>query len=198
MLTTAVFLFLGVVSGAVSGLFGLGGGIVVVPMLVYLFGVGSTIQALVISSIVVVFASLGALASYEWSYLESRLKKMTTLLLPAFLAAFFGGAAHHMIARTTVSLALTALLHSLLLLAICVFTEGRDPESTGSYRNGTSPIAGAIIGFVSGLAAVGGGTYTITYAVKVAQQTWRDARMAAQAMGLIVGLGGTAGFLASY
>ena len=36
MLLTAVFLFLGVVSGAVSGLFGLGGGIVVVAYIVAL------------------------------------------------------------------------------------------------------------------------------------------------------------------
>lgn len=59
-------------------------------------------------------------------------------------------------------------------------------------------VAGFIIGALSGLAGVGGGTYTVVYSVRVTKQKWRDGVIAAQGMGLVIGAGASLGFFLSH
>lgn len=88
-MTTFIFLAIGLGAGVLSGLFGVGGGVLIVPALVFFLkytshsAVGTSLGALLLP-----VGALGALAYYRSGNLE--LKASLLIAIGLFLGAFFG------------------------------------------------------------------------------------------------------------
>ncbi len=192
----AACLLLGGVAGTLAGLLGVGGGLIIVPMLAALFrlvGFDSAhiMQLAVGTSLAsIVFTALSsALAhhrhgSVEWPLvLQLSMGILVGAWLGGWLAVWLGG----------LLLALLFGLFELLVAAQMAF--GRAPAAhraaPGAVRNA---VAGAVIGAISALLGIGGGTLTVPWLV------WhnigvRRAVASAAACGLPIALVGAMGFV---
>ncbi|MBI1821178.1 MAG: sulfite exporter TauE/SafE family protein [Nitrospirae bacterium] len=86
MLNVTLFLFLGLVSGFLSGLIGLGGGVIIVPSLIVLFGMSQhQAQGTTLALMVPPIGLLAAWTYYQQGYVD--------LKIAAFICTgfFFGG-----------------------------------------------------------------------------------------------------------
>ena len=86
---TVVYILIGAAAGVLSGLFGIGGGVVIVPALLYLAGM--TPLAATGTSLGALLLPVGALGAWEY-YRNGNLDIRASLFiaLGLFLGAFFG------------------------------------------------------------------------------------------------------------
>ncbi len=105
---------IGTLAGVFSGLFGVGGGTIVVPLLIFWFGYGERLATGTSLAAIVVIGLLGALAQ---GVFYGNVHVVTGLLLaiPAVLGVVLGTAIQQRIPQRTVS-----YLFALLLVAIAV------------------------------------------------------------------------------
>ncbi|MGY4827810.1 sulfite exporter TauE/SafE family protein [Sphaerotilaceae bacterium SBD11-9] len=195
---TLVLLVTGALSGFIAGLVGLAGGIVVVPALTWLYGSAALHDAIVISWFAVLFNSVGAAAKqYRIRTPEerteiisnSRFYVLGAVIVTPIVALTLSGAKH------LVTPALVAVLQ-LCLAAVMLWPVA---ESTGERASNKlmDLCFGALIGGVSTLIGVGGGTYTIAYFVYAAKRKFQDAIATANMTGLIIGALSVVGYLIS-
>jgi uncharacterized protein len=148
--------FVGLVSGAVGGLIGLGGGIIMVPLLTGLMNLdrirahGTSLAALVFTG----FSGAAAYACYEqidWT-------AAVALAFPAVLTAAAGARLADALPAWKLKRAFGGFLFlcSLLLLLKPFMPSGWGPLS-GYALIGAMTATGAVTGFLSGLLGVGGG-----------------------------------------
>ena len=107
---TIRFAAIGILAGAFSGLFGVGGGIVMVPLLIMLGFGERRATAPSLCAIVIIAAAAAAL---HGAYGNVRLGDAALLIVPAVAGAGLGVAIQQRIPERTVS-----LLFALLLLAV--------------------------------------------------------------------------------
>jgi len=192
----AVFALLGSFAGVIAGLFGIGGGLIVVPILAALFAsqgfatqhlmqlaVGTSLATLVFTSLSSMWAHHRR-AAVNWSVMR-QLSSGIVLgsWLGAVLAVWLGGL-------------LLVGLFGIFELAVAVqMAFGRPPAphraTPGRLRN---LVVGVPIGAVSALLGIGGGTLTVPYLI------WHriDVRQAvgtSAACGLPIALVGALGFV---
>lgn len=105
---------IGTAAGAFSGLFGVGGGTVIVPLLILWFGFDERLATGTSLAAIVLIGFLGALAQ-GGLYGNVHLATGLWLSVPAVLGVVLGTAAQQRISERTVS-----LLFSLLLVAIAI------------------------------------------------------------------------------
>lgn len=195
---TLVLLVTGALSGFIAGLVGLAGGIVVVPALTWLYGNAALHDAIVISWFAVLFNSIGAAAKqYRIRTPEERTEIITSsryyvlgaVVITPIVALTLSGARH------LVTPSLVAILQ-LCLAAVMLWPVA---ESTGERASNKllDLCFGGLIGGVSTLIGVGGGTYTIAYFVYAAKRKFQDAIATANMTGLIIGALSVAGYLVS-
>lgn len=100
---------IGTLAGAFSGLFGVGGGTVIVPLLIFWFGYGERLATGTSLAAIVLIGLLGALAQ---GGLYGNVHVVTGLLLtiPAIVGVVAGTAIQQRIPQRTVSLLFAALL----------------------------------------------------------------------------------------
>jgi uncharacterized membrane protein YfcA len=100
---------IGTLAGAFSGLFGVGGGTVIVPLLIFWFGFGERLATGTSLAAIVLIGLLGALAQ---GGLYGNVHVVTGLLLtiPAILGVLAGTAIQQRIPQRAVSLLFAALL----------------------------------------------------------------------------------------
>ncbi|MFQ5644871.1 MAG: sulfite exporter TauE/SafE family protein [Thiogranum sp.] len=191
------YLLLGVIAGVLAGLLGVGGGLIIVPVLAALFALqGFTAEHLMqlavgTSLATILFTSLSSMlahhrrAAVEWP-------SMLQLSLGILPGGWLGG----VLALWIGSLALAGLFGLFELLVAAQMGFGRPPaahrKSPGRTRNA---IVGVAIGALSALLGIGGGTLTVPWLV------WHgiDVRKAvgtSAACGLPIALSGTLGFIA--
>jgi uncharacterized membrane protein YfcA len=105
---------IGTAAGAFSGLFGVGGGTVIVPLLILLFGFGERLATGTSLAAIVLIGALGALAQ---GGLYGNVHVATGLLLaiPAILGVLLGTALQQRIPQRAVSLLFAALLVAIAL-----------------------------------------------------------------------------------
>jgi hypothetical protein len=88
-IVTLGFLFLGLSAGAVSGLIGIGGGVLITPALVYLFGFSQySAQGTTLALLVPPIGLLGALTYYRQGYVD--LKVAALVCAGFFVGGLFG------------------------------------------------------------------------------------------------------------
>src|SRR3954451_25033323 len=100
---------IGTLAGLFSGLFGVGGGTVIVPLLIFWFGFGERLATGTSLAAIVLIGALGALAQggiYGNVHLDTGL----WLSIPAVLGVLVGTAAQQRISERAVSLLFAALL----------------------------------------------------------------------------------------
>ncbi|HUC08245.1 MAG TPA: sulfite exporter TauE/SafE family protein [Solirubrobacterales bacterium] len=100
---------IGTLAGAFSGLFGVGGGTVIVPLLIFWFGFGERLATGTSLAAIVLIGLLGALAQ---GGLYGNVHVVTGLLLtiPAVVGVIAGTAIQQRISQRAVSLLFAALL----------------------------------------------------------------------------------------
>jgi uncharacterized membrane protein YfcA len=105
---------IGTAAGAFSGLFGVGGGTVIVPLLIFWFGFGERLATGTSLAAIVIVGALGALAQ---GGIYGNVHVVTGLLLaiPAVLGVVLGTAIQQRIPQRAVS-----YLFALLLVAVAI------------------------------------------------------------------------------
>ncbi len=192
-------LMLGLLAGLLAGALGLGGGVVIVPALLYLLplqGISldqAAPMAVATSLATIAFTSMSAIHTHHrlgglrWP-LVVRLSlgivvgalggaQLASIMPGAWLAGLFGFFA--------------------MVIAVQMLVSGqRRPASVPERLPGTALLvaAGAVIGTLSSLFGIGGGSLTVPFL------SWRGVRMqqavaVAAACGLVIAVGGCLGFL---
>jgi uncharacterized protein len=149
------FLFIGIVGGTVSGLMGIGGGTVIIPLLIYLTGVDIKV-ATAISMVYIVFASIsGTIFNYFQKTIIFRYS--IYLGLSSMLFSFLGGYLTKFIPGLTVKIMYLAALTAsfiLIFLRFKIKEHNNIPSKRDLYK--MIPV-GAAAGFVAGILGIGGG-----------------------------------------
>ncbi|HVC08130.1 MAG TPA: sulfite exporter TauE/SafE family protein [Solirubrobacterales bacterium] len=105
---------IGTAAGVFSGLFGVGGGTIIVPLLIFWFGYGERLATGTSLAAIVLIGALGALAQ-GGIYGNVHLLTGLALALPAVLGVLIGTAIQQRIPQRTVSLLFAALLIALAI-----------------------------------------------------------------------------------
>ncbi len=195
---TVVLLVAGALSGLIAGLVGLAGGIVVIPTLTWLYGNEVLHDAIVISWFVVLFNSIGAAAKqYRIRTMEERSAIFAGARSFVFGVALFTplvavmlGSAQHLVTTGVVAV-LQLCLAAVMLWPIA------ESEGVKTRNKAMDFTFGGLIGVVSTLIGVGGGTYTIAYFVYATKSKFQDAIATANMTGLLIGALSVTGYLVS-
>ncbi|WP_294511112.1 sulfite exporter TauE/SafE family protein [uncultured Bilophila sp.] len=165
LLSIAVYCSLGALAGILAGLLGVGGGIVIVPMLVFAFNwlhfpqetlmllaLGTSMTSIMFTS----FSSTMAhnrLRNVEW--------KVLVRLLPGLIIGTSGGSflASHIPARF-----LQIFFVVFLFFVVSQMVSGKKPKPSRHLPGAVGMTgAGGVIGLVSSLVGIGGGTLSVPF-----------------------------------
>jgi len=189
-----LFLFsmlLGSIAGFLAGLFGLGGGVVIVPALVWLFSANQfpaeliMIMAIATSLATIILTSISSIISHHklGAILWDRVFRLTPgILIGAGIGAFL---ANYIEADILRWLFISYLLYVGLRMAFPIKT-----KTTKKYNSWLDYIAGNGIGLLSSLLGIGGGTLTVPYLVN-RQVPMNNAVAISSACGFPLALSGT-------
>lgn len=189
-----ILALLGFFGGALSGLAGVGGGIVFVPALIYVAG-WNIADAVAASLVIIVFSSLSGTLRNLRS--ENRVDWKTAALLSTTVApsALIGVAINRISPEVVVE-----VVFATLLLALAYPTaRGRGDLEGGRQRLHPAVvlIAGVGIGTLSGLVGVGGGVLMVPLMVLGLGLRPKVAIATSLAVVLFVGVVGAAGYFAT-
>ncbi len=192
----AAYLSTGAVAGFFAGLLGVGGGVVVVPVLTMIFaGQGFPANevlhlALGTSMATILFTSLSSLRAHHAH--QAVLWPVMRRLTPGILVGTLLGA---QLAAWISSRSLSIFFVAFMLMVAFQMVANLRPKPTRSLpgRAGLGAVGG-LIGAVASLAAMGGGALTVPYLI------WCNVRPhqaigTSAAVGLPIALGGTVGYV---
>jgi uncharacterized membrane protein YfcA len=165
MIEALVFVVIGIVGGALSGLLGIGGGVVLIPLLIY-FGDISIQVAASVSIVVIIFASSsGALSHYRTKNVHFSIGIWMGV---ASICGALGGS----IVSKAFSEDLFYVLYVALVavaLVMLLFPRSQHRTMTGEYRfrRVHTVSVGLLQGFVMGILGIGGGFLVIPLMIRV-------------------------------
>lgn len=161
----AVYLAAGAVAGTIAGLFGVGGGIVVVPVLALTFGllgfspavlmqlaVGTSLATIVVTSLSAI-RSHQRLANIRWP--------LVLALTPGLIVGVWLGA--NLLARLSGPALQLGFGLFAITAAVLMLTDIRSNPDRLVPGRAVLVLAGSVIGMVSALFGIGGGTMTVPY-----------------------------------
>ena len=196
LISLVVYCLLGAVAGVLAGLLGVGGGIVIVPMLVFAFGWQNFPPDVLM--LMALGTSMGSImfTSVSSSLAHSRNKGVrwdaVRLIPPGLLSGTFCGSflASHVPARF-----LQLFFVAFLFFVVTQMLSGKKPKPSRHLPGfaGMSA-AGGIIGVGSSLVGIGGGTLSVPFLL------WNNLDMrkaigTSAAIGFPIALAGTLGFI---
>ena len=190
-----VLIAVGVVAGYVAGLFGIGGGVMLVPAFVTVFPFVGTSHAVLMHSAVGTCLALivpGAIMSSRKQYQQGNLElPLLRSWLPAVSVGIVLGA---LLMRVFPTLALK-LLFVIFLLCATLYALMKKEAEEGSY--GLPPprirkAAGVFIGALSVMLGIGGGTFSVPF-YRYFQYPLKRAIALSSATGAVIGAGGAIG-----
>ncbi|MDH5693438.1 MAG: sulfite exporter TauE/SafE family protein [Gammaproteobacteria bacterium] len=196
MLEAAViFLGIGVLSGVMAGLLGIGGGLIIVPLLGYFFKYIHIDTSVIMH--LAVGTSLAAVAITAVSSTRAHHKKGTVKweiwkrLIPGLIA---GSVVGSLIAEKLDTSTLTNFFAGFELLVALYLAVGKTPQADPTEPN-TLVILGAtfLIGVICAFAGVGGGIMIVPFLVWQGL-TMKEAVSTSAAAGLPIALTGSIGF----
>ncbi len=196
LFTLSLYLFFGAIAGILAGLLGLGGGIVIVPMLNYAFALEGIskdhiqIMAVATSMACILFTSISSV--YEHNKRGSVDWAVWRIITPGILIGTFCGT------WVAVLLSQAALRGFFVVyLFFCAFQMLR-PLNVTSGRHlppkGVIVGAGGVIGVISSLVGIGGGTMSVPV-LSYCSLDFRTCIGTSAAIGFPIALAGAAGYI---
>ena len=196
LISLVVYCLLGAIAGVLAGLLGVGGGIVIVPMLVFAFGWQNfppdvlMLMALGTSMGSIMFTSISSSLAHsrnkgvQWDAVRN--------ITPGILIGTFCGSflASHVPARF-----LQLFFVAFLFFVITQMLSGKKPKPSRHLPGlGGMSVAGGIIGVVSSLVGTGGGTLSVPFLL------WNNLDMrkaigTSAAIGFPIAVAGTLGYI---
>ncbi|WP_265947068.1 sulfite exporter TauE/SafE family protein [Dechloromonas sp. A34] len=190
------YLLTGAAAGFFAGLLGVGGGVVVVPILTVLFaGQGFPARevlhlALGTSMATILFTSLSSLRAHHAH--QAVLWPVVRDLTPGILLGTLLGT--QLAGRISSQALAIFFVGFMLLVAIQMIANLRPAPSRSLPGRGGLGLTGIVIGGVASLAAMGGGALTVPYLIWCNVRPHRAIGTSA-AVGLPIALGGTVGYI---
>ena len=189
------YLALGAAAGTMAGLFGVGGGLIIVPALVFAFGLQGvapevTMHLAVGTSLATIVVT-GASSSWAHHQKGSIHREWFLALLPGLLLGAIGG----VFVAGALSGGVLGTLFGLFVIAVAVrmvLDRGPVPGTVAPGRAGMA-LAGGVIGGVSALFGIGGGTLCVPWLTRCGAQMTRAVGTSA-ACGIPIALFGAATF----
>lgn len=165
MIEVTLYLVTGAFAGFAAGLFGVGGGLIIVPVLYYIFSTQGYDQqhlmhmAVATSLAVIVFTSISSTLAHHKK--QAVLWPVVILLVPGIIiGAWFGG----VFASTLETGALTSIFAIFELLVAANLLLQKQPEQHQVKINKiVATTGGTVIGFISTIVGVAGGTMTVPF-----------------------------------
>lgn len=197
-MTYLIYLLLGVFAGTLSGLFGIGGGLVIVPTLLFCFrflgfspdlaihmAIGTSLSIIVITSSNSVF-SHHKRGGIDW-------KIVRKILIPLIIGTYSGGLIS---SKLSASLLETIFSVYVVLVSLKMFLDVKIDKVEKETSIIMYSIVGAIIGFKSAILGIGGGTISIPFL------SWRGFSMkkavgVSAALGLPISIVGSISYIVS-
>lgn len=190
------YFLLGSFAGLVAGLLGVGGGLIIVPVLVWLFSqqgmnneiivhlaVGTSLSTIIITSISSLYAHHRH-GAVQWP--------IFSVITPGIIIGALIGA---WIARYMPTKVLSSFFGVFeIIVAIQMGFEIKPHAARTLPGKGVMSLAGSVIGCVSAIVGIGGGTMTVPYLVWC-NVHMRQAVATSAAVGLPIAIAGTAGFI---
>ena len=189
---------IGAVAGVMAGLFGIGGGVILVPALIFLFqahGVSPEIvtQLAVGTSLATILFTGSASAwthhrngNVDWTAVRGM---SLWIVIGTQLGAVLAGTLHGITLKRLFGL-FELVIAARMLIASEPHPDGKQHSTIGTYTLG-----GLAIGVISSLFGIGGGTLTVPLLVHLLNRPIKIAIGTASAQGVIIALFGTAGFI---
>ena len=193
----AILLATGAVAGVISGLLGVGGGIVIVPVLFVVF-VALDVDADVLMH-VAVGTSLATIIFTGFVSARAHWQKggVDTALLRGWGPAIAAGVVAGTVIGGNVAGAFLTLVFAVIAALVALNMAFRRPLTTGTHPMPGPPLReglGALIGTVSVMMGIGGGTLSVPI-LSYFDYPIRRAVGTAAAIGLIIAVPGTIGFV---
>ncbi|MDQ7090917.1 MAG: sulfite exporter TauE/SafE family protein [Methylococcales bacterium] len=194
----SISLLLGALSGVLAGLFGIGGGLVIVPILMMLFSMQAIIPieqqmlfAIATSLATIVFtASSSVLAHHrQGNVLWSKVARLTPGII---IGAIIGAVIAHKISGDDLRFIFIAYL-SYTALKMAFKTSSKATEIV-KQKKSLDYIASGGIGFLSSILGIGGGSLTVPYLV-ACQVPIKNAVAISSACGLPIALAATLSYI---
>ena len=197
MLTTLLlYLTLGAFAGVMAGMLGVGGGLIIVPVLAWIFGRQQVSDALIMH--LAIGTSLASIVVTSISSVRAHHQR-GAVLWPAFwrltpgivIGAWLGAA----VADVLSSAALTKIFAVFVLMVSAQMAFGAKPAPQRELP-GAAGMAGTggVIGVVSAIVGIGGGSLTVPFLIWCNIQM-RQAVATSAACGLPIALAGALGFI---
>ncbi len=197
MLTTLLlYLALGAFAGVMAGMLGVGGGLIIVPVLAWIFGRQSVSDALIMH--LAIGTSLASIVITSISSIRAHHQR-GAVLWPAFwrltpgivIGAWLGAA----VADLLSSAALTKIFAVFVLMVAAQMAFGAKPAPQRELPKPTGMAAtGVVIGMVSAIVGIGGGSLTVPF-LSWCNTPIRQAVATSAACGLPIALAGALGFI---
>lgn len=191
-------LALGTVVGFLAGLFGIGGGLIIVPSLVYLLPMAGVTQENLMSaalgtsfSTIVITAFSSAQRHHKLGNVDWNISK---IFIPSIMISVF-------LAGLVIS-GLDAALMSKLFAVMVIYLAGRmifslkKESKIKPFTTQSTIVAGGIIGALSSVAGIGGGAFIVPFLNSRGLEMKR-AIGTSSFCGALLGLSGTVSFIAS-
>ena len=198
MIDLAILMLTGGIAGVLAGLLGIGGGVIIVPVLVFVFqyqGVDPSIimhAAIGTSLATITFTSISSIRTHQahGAILWSVFKQMVTGIL---IGALIGAALADALPSETLK-----LLFAPFMIAVAIqFALDRPPKPHRQLPGKVGMLAaGGIVGTLSSLLGIGGGALNVPF------MAWcnvpvRKAVATSAAIGFPIALSGSIGFIIS-
>jgi uncharacterized membrane protein YfcA len=191
-----VYLAAGAVTGFLSGIFGIGGGLIVVPVLLFAFalqGVADEVaihMAIASSMTTIVVTALSSIRAH-WRRGNVLWPVFRVLGIGMLIGAFVGA---QITGRLPADVLSTVFAAFMLIMAARMFlsrTPKGEPRQCGHWSTGW---VGVVIGALSSVVGIGGGSMTVPYLA------WRGIPMrqavgTSAACGLPIAIAGTLGYI---
>ncbi len=197
-MTYLIYLLLGVFAGTLSGLFGIGGGLVIVPTLLFCFkflgfsaenaihmAIGTSLSIIVITASNSIY-SHNKRGSIDW-------KVVKRILIPLIIGTYAGGLVSSKLSANFLEIVFSVYV---VLVSIKMFLDVKVDKAQKETSTLLYSIVGSIIGFKSAILGIGGGTISIPFL------SWRGFPMkkavgVSAALGLPISIVGTTSYIIS-
>ena len=194
--TLSLYLVLGAFAGVMAGLLGVGGGLIIVPVLAWIFHHQQIASALIMH--LAIGTSLATIVLTSTSSIRAH-QRHGAILWPVFwrltpgiiIGAWIGSA----VADALPSIALQKIFALFVLTVSAQMAFGAKPSPQRELPGAAGMLmVGGVIGGVSAIVGIGGGSLTVPF-LTWCNTTIRQAVATSAACGLPIALAGTLGFV---